>query len=259
MQLFRDVLDDYGFVDLGYTSPQFTWTNNRVGDVTWERLDRVVATPEWLTLFPSARVHHLDYRWSDHKSIWVGTKPMVIHHRKPFRFEKVWTSDHGYEETIEAAWKTIKPGVPMYIVWEKIHACRRGLHKWGSNNFGNIQKQIRETENQLKQAEAISMQGRDHAQVITLKAKLCALLVQDERLWRQRSRVEWLKARDKNTRYFLCKASQRRHKNHVYQLKDQAGMWTSHQDQVPPLFIEYYSSLFTSANPPQVEQVVECI
>ena len=82
------------------------------------------------------------------------------------------------------------------------------------------------------------MQGCDHAQVITPKAKLCALLVQDERLWRQRSRVEWLKARDKNTRYFLCKASQRRHKNHVYQLKDQASMWTSHQDQVPPLFRE---------------------
>ena len=48
MQMFRDVLDDCGFVDLEFTGPKFTWTNNRVGDMTWERLDRVVATPEWL-------------------------------------------------------------------------------------------------------------------------------------------------------------------------------------------------------------------
>ncbi len=46
MQLFQDVLDDCRFVDLGFTGPQFTWTNNRVGDMTWERLDRAVATPD---------------------------------------------------------------------------------------------------------------------------------------------------------------------------------------------------------------------
>ena len=46
MQLFRDVLDECSFVDLGFTGPSFTWTNNCVGDMTWERLDRAVATPD---------------------------------------------------------------------------------------------------------------------------------------------------------------------------------------------------------------------
>jgi hypothetical protein len=157
MQLFRDVLDDCGFVDLGFTGPPFTWTNNRVGDMTWECLDRAVATPDWLTQFPTARVHHLDCRWSDHKPIWVGTTPMMPPSRKLFRFEEVWTSDLGCEKTIETAWKKTKPGVPMFAVWEKIHACRRDLRKWSRNSFGNIQKQIRETENQLKTAESQSM------------------------------------------------------------------------------------------------------
>jgi hypothetical protein len=137
----------------------------------------------------------------------------------------------------------------MYAVWEKIHACHRDLRKWSKNNFGNIQRQIRETESQLKKVEFLSMQGRDHSQVITLKGKLHALLAKNERLWRQRSRVEWLKNGDRNTRYFHCKATQRKRRNHVYRLKDQAGVWTSQLDQVPPLFIEYYSSLFNTANP----------
>ena len=76
MQRFRDAIDDYGFLDLGYQGPSFTWTNNRVGDMNWERLDRALATPEWLMLFPTTKVHHLDGRWSYHKPILVSTDPM---------------------------------------------------------------------------------------------------------------------------------------------------------------------------------------
>jgi hypothetical protein len=42
MQQFRDVVDACGFMDLGFTGPRFTWTNNRPRDMTWERLDRVL-------------------------------------------------------------------------------------------------------------------------------------------------------------------------------------------------------------------------
>lgn len=87
---------------------------------------------------------------------------MVTPIRKPFRFEEVWTLEHYYQETIEASWRTSKLGVLMFTVWEKIHACRRGLRTWSRNNFGSIKRQIREIEDQLKQVEAMSMQGRDH-------------------------------------------------------------------------------------------------
>ena len=42
MQAFRDVLDTYGFVDLGFTGLDFTWQGNRHGHVVWERLDTVL-------------------------------------------------------------------------------------------------------------------------------------------------------------------------------------------------------------------------
>uniref|UniRef100_A0A2N9GCE4 RNase H type-1 domain-containing protein n=1 Tax=Fagus sylvatica TaxID=28930 RepID=A0A2N9GCE4_FAGSY len=76
MQRFRDVLDDCGFIDLGYSGPSYTWTNNRVGDMTWERLDKAVATSNWLMLFPTAKVHHLEGCWSDHKQILVARKQL---------------------------------------------------------------------------------------------------------------------------------------------------------------------------------------
>ena len=111
----------------------------------------------------------------------------------------------------------------------------------------------------MRQTEAESMQGFNHDHYRHLKGRLKDLLRKEERLWRQRSRAEWLKAGDQNTRYFHCRATQRKRRNQVYRLKDPNGMWTTSQSQVPQLFINYYSSLFTTSNPALIDPVVENI
>uniref|UniRef100_A0A2N9F767 RNase H type-1 domain-containing protein n=1 Tax=Fagus sylvatica TaxID=28930 RepID=A0A2N9F767_FAGSY len=259
MQNFRDVIDECGFMDLGFTGPRFTWTNNRPNDMAWERLDRAMATTEWIMLFPSVCVHHLDGKFSDHKPLWIGTDPIPQHIPRLFRFEEMWTSEQGCEETIAATWRTSKKGVPMFQVWDKIHACRRGLCAWSKHSFGSIKMQIRDTKIKLKQAEVNSMRGFDHHRVTELKRQLRGLMSKEERMWRQRSRTEWLKAGDSNTRFFHCRATQRKRRNHIHRLKNNEGVWTENQDQVPHLFLEYYTNLFTTETPSQIEKVVENI
>ena len=39
MQTFRDVLDHCGFMDLGYSGPDFSWHACCQGELIWERLD----------------------------------------------------------------------------------------------------------------------------------------------------------------------------------------------------------------------------
>lgn len=52
MDEFRSVVNLYGFKDLGYTSPQFTWCNMQEGeDIAYLRLDRVFATQDWIDNF----------------------------------------------------------------------------------------------------------------------------------------------------------------------------------------------------------------
>ena len=70
MQDFRDAIDHYGFEDLGFNGPPFTWCNNRLGTHTiWERLHRVLATTSWISLFTLAQVYHLHLVSSDHSPI----------------------------------------------------------------------------------------------------------------------------------------------------------------------------------------------
>ena len=60
MQSFHDALDFCRLKDLGFNGFQFTWSNKRPREQNvWIRLDRGVATIEWILRFPTSRIHHL--------------------------------------------------------------------------------------------------------------------------------------------------------------------------------------------------------
>lgn len=72
---FRDFLFQGGLIDLGFKGPAFTWTNKRhASEAIFERLDRVVATVEWLQLHTHAYVNHLPRSHSDHAAILLQLK-----------------------------------------------------------------------------------------------------------------------------------------------------------------------------------------
>ena len=60
MQLFRDVLDECRFLDLGFVGSRFTWSKHFADSHSiWERLDWGVANANWFLKFLGTNVHHL--------------------------------------------------------------------------------------------------------------------------------------------------------------------------------------------------------
>jgi hypothetical protein len=50
---FKQFIDHFGMVDLGFAGNPFTWCNNRQGQASIkERLDRGLASPSWILLHP---------------------------------------------------------------------------------------------------------------------------------------------------------------------------------------------------------------
>jgi hypothetical protein len=60
---------------------------------------------------------------------------------------------------------------------------------------------------------------------------------------RQRSRLQWIKLGDANTRLFHIRANARRRKNFIASLTVQNRTYTSHQDKAAQLF-NHFSSIF---------------
>ena len=59
MQLFRDVVNECGFLDLRYVGDQFSWRKHFAdGHSLWERLERGLANHDWFMKFSSSKIHN---------------------------------------------------------------------------------------------------------------------------------------------------------------------------------------------------------
>ena len=107
MQNFKDALDFCKLKDLGFHGFPFTWCNRRSGNHNvWIRLDRGVATVDWILRFPTIRAHHLDCFHSDHKPVFLGLdSDLNRFYRKGrlFRFEAMWLKDSSCEGIIQTS------------------------------------------------------------------------------------------------------------------------------------------------------------
>lgn len=75
---FRSFISSAGVLDLGFSGPQFTWYNKRQGSTrVWKRLDKAIATAQWLQMYPSDTVTHLLRIASDHCPILISTEAVM--------------------------------------------------------------------------------------------------------------------------------------------------------------------------------------
>lgn len=65
-------------------------------------------------------------------------------------------------------------------------------------------------------------------------------------MWRQRARLEWLSAGDRNTHFFHLRASQRRKRNMIKALANSLGVLTEDPGELKALVNDFYKSLYTS-------------
>lgn len=77
------------------------------------------------------------------------------------------------------------------------------------------------------------------------------MLVNEEIYWKQRSRADWLKKGDKNTKFFHHNTSSRKQKNKILGIDDATGRWTEREEDVENEFCNYFTKLFTTSSPNQ--------
>jgi hypothetical protein len=91
---FHHFINEFGLIDLGFSGNLFTWSNHRDGDnLIKERLNRGLASPQWIHLFPSYSIRHLPAHTSDHNPLLLSTMENTTNLPRPFRFEKFWIKD----------------------------------------------------------------------------------------------------------------------------------------------------------------------
>ena len=128
MEAFKDVLDECEFKDLGFVRGKYTWCRGSRGDNTiWERLDKAVATTDWIELFPTTKVLHLECKSLDHKHLIILPKGIQNKRRKPWRFKQICLEDASCSEVVDLVWRQDFPSSLIDQVEGKIQECQENL------------------------------------------------------------------------------------------------------------------------------------
>ncbi|XP_074293045.1 uncharacterized protein LOC141619941 [Silene latifolia] len=82
-----------------------------------------------------------------------------------------------------------------------------------------------------------------------LRRELDEVLDQEEALWHQKSRMEFIKDGDKNTSYFHVSTLVRRWRNRITSLRNGNGDWVDEPADVKKIVVDYYKWLYTEKQP----------
>ena len=103
---FKDCLDRCSMVDMGFSSPRYTWTNKRYfSNLILEMIDKFFMNLDWCVIYPNSRVTHLPRCHSNHYPILMEALLVnSIKLTRPFRFQEFWLSDISFPTIVSKAW-----------------------------------------------------------------------------------------------------------------------------------------------------------
>ncbi|KAK4707426.1 hypothetical protein R3W88_033027 [Solanum pinnatisectum] len=184
---FRDCLDHYMLVDLGFKSCKYTWTNERYRkrqSLILERLDRSAANNPWILRFPQTTVTHLPRTMSDDCSL------------HPFRMEPMWCSHPTFRELIKHSFHHNSN------LCGAINQFHRDAICWNKSTFGNIFYKMRR---------------------ILLLIEYDSMLRLEEYFWKTKFIINWLKDGNATTKVFYVSTLKRRRKNKIVSIQYEFG------------------------------------
>uniref|UniRef100_A0A7N2LQP6 Endonuclease/exonuclease/phosphatase domain-containing protein n=1 Tax=Quercus lobata TaxID=97700 RepID=A0A7N2LQP6_QUELO len=175
--------------------------------------------------------------------------------KKAFQFKEMWLADKECGETVEGVWQASYEEGDNRRVLRKIENCGKGLTRGSQKCFRNVRKELEKKRKELARVEKLALQTGGSFWLVQIQNEINVLMGKEERTWRQRSRTLYLKDGDRTTRFFHCRATQRKRRNHIAGIQNQADDWCTEQNQISDIFLDYYNQLFTSSNP--IEMAVE--
>lgn len=181
------MIDKCGFLDLDYEASPYTWQKHfSNGHSLWERLDRGLATNDWLMKFPKMRIIHLSSDSSNHCPLWIVPDGLdVATTTKPFRFEEMWLSDPSSSNVVEVVGSSNTITDPSTKIMRKIKKCGTELKRWSRDHIGNMRKELAKKKRLLVEAKKEAMQSGLNHRVRELKKEINELTNKESIMWFQ--------------------------------------------------------------------------
>ncbi|KAF8086725.1 hypothetical protein N665_0614s0009 [Sinapis alba] len=196
---FRNMLTSCDLFDLKHTGISLSWRGRRRTHLVYCRLDRVLVNPAWSDRFPTGRCHYLNFDTSDHRPVITVFDSSNRRRNRLFRYDRRLKDNEEVKKLIAEVWNAN----PDLSLDGRLSHCRQAISKWAKKQATNSKEKIAKLKHSLELAMTVPC-GDDSA-ITELNAKLRIAYREEEEFWRQRSRIMWHSAGDKNSGYFFTR------------------------------------------------------
>lgn len=239
---FRQMLTDCGLWEIQHRGYKLSWHGIRNNDLVQCRLDRSVANQAWLSLFPSESARYLLKGCSDHSPVMNFLDGVEWRKKAMFKYDQRWITREGFVDTVRRSWTSGATG--QLELMQKVSQCRTAISHWKKLAKPNSAIRIQELHHRLEEAShrTLYIPG----ELTQLRMELNEEYYNEEIFWKQKSRLDWLKAGDRNTRFFHATTKNRRAQNHIHSLIDEEGKEWFEENDLGRVAEVYFRSLFAS-------------
>src|SRR5690606_7847541 len=172
-----------------------------------------------------------------------------IRKKKNFKFDKRWLDNEELRQVILDGWKS--PDLPPDAnIMEHIASCQKALGMWRREHNLNSARTVEELKDKVEGLYADdTASSNDISQALKEQSEAVRA---EEMLWKQKSRVFWLREGDRNTKYFHALTKQRRAKNKITQLIDENGAVIEDEEGLVDIATSYFMQIFESSIPEDI-------
>ncbi|XP_042964722.1 uncharacterized protein LOC122298944 [Carya illinoinensis] len=227
MESFREALDECELSDLGFFGSRFTWCNKREGRAfIKERLDRAFGNSSWPNLFESSIVQVLPVLTSDHAPLLIhcfNSQEERLEHKKLSRYEAFWSKKQECRDIIQRTWLSFRGrNSNLKNVQHALESSMVQLQAWVRRTRDHQRQKVKQKTDMIMQMQNQN-EGELNAEIKALQDEVEVFMEDEELIWKQRAKQQWLKDGDRNSKFFHKCASHRRKVNVIKSITDERG------------------------------------
>jgi len=171
----------------------------------------------------------------------------------------MWESHAEFSNSLLESWQKEDEATTLQELQSKLKKVSSHLVRWDRNTFGHVRRELRKLKQELERLQSDPQRtGPTHAE-LKIKEKILELNHREEIMWKQCSRILWLSAGDRNTRFFHIRASRRRRRNRIARLKKPDGQVTKNVQEMRDLATSFYRELYTSEGTSNMDAVLNTV
>ena len=247
---FKKCIDSCDLVELPLNGKKFTWSRGNAAS----RIDRMFVTDDWLQHFPSSTLYGLPKNFSDHRPL-----HMLVDSTnwgpKPFRLMNCWWLNSDFGKMVQSYWNTASgTSSGKRSMSAALKLLKDRCKKWSKDVVGNTSSKITALEIEAdvldSQRESRDLSANELSRSNTISASLRTLYRMQESAWHQKSRIQWCKLGDRNTRFFHLSATTRQKKNQIFSL-DVEGTTLTKPCDVKIAVFNFFSKLYSFTDRPR--------